>query len=217
MFQQNRTLSIVFYHKHNLTANNNCLCIYIHNQTLTPTSTHTQGNTHMHTNHQLIHITISKLPTLSKTLPLSLSSSFPITLCLALSWFPPPLWQYHCDFHFEQNNPNCIILQLMMMYMTQSLLADFSIRHKKRRFLLLLLRSGPLTATLTLKVAIQFICMTLQPMETCYQLYLISNHVPISVCSLRERGHISKSMYVCVFHDLELLRYVLCCVIERQL
>ena len=39
----------------------------------------------------------------------------------------------------------------------------------------------------------------------------------ISVCRLRERGHISKSVYVCVFNDLELLRYVLRCAIKRQL
>ena len=39
----------------------------------------------------------------------------------------------------------------------------------------------------------------------------------ISVCRLRERGCMSKSVYVHVFHDLELLRYVLCCAIERQL
>ena len=34
----------------------------------------------------------------------------------------------------------------------------------------------------------------------------------ISVCRLRERGRMSKSVY-----DLELLRYVLHCAIERQL
>ena len=39
----------------------------------------------------------------------------------------------------------------------------------------------------------------------------------ISVCRLRERGRMSKSGYVRVFHDLELLRYVLSCAIERQL
>ena len=39
----------------------------------------------------------------------------------------------------------------------------------------------------------------------------------ISVCRLRERGRMSKSVYVRVFHDLELLSYVLRCVIERQL
>ena len=39
----------------------------------------------------------------------------------------------------------------------------------------------------------------------------------ISVCRLRERGHTSKSVYVRVFHDLELLRYVLHCVIKRAL
>ena len=39
----------------------------------------------------------------------------------------------------------------------------------------------------------------------------------ISVCRLRERGRMSKSVYVRVVHDLELLRYVLRCAIERQL
>ena len=39
----------------------------------------------------------------------------------------------------------------------------------------------------------------------------------ISVCRLRERGHMSKSVYVHAFHDLESLRDVLRCVIERQL
>ena len=39
----------------------------------------------------------------------------------------------------------------------------------------------------------------------------------ISVCRLRERGRMSKSVYVRVFHDLELLRYVLPCATERQL
>ena len=40
----------------------------------------------------------------------------------------------------------------------------------------------------------------------------------ISVCRLRERGRMSKSVDVRVFYDLELLRYVLSrCVIERQL
>ena len=39
----------------------------------------------------------------------------------------------------------------------------------------------------------------------------------ISECRLRERGRMSKSVYVRVFHDLELLRYVLRCAIERQL
>ena len=46
-----------------------------------------------------------------------------------------------------------------------------------------------------------------------YQHYII----PISVCRWRERGHMSKSVYVRVFHDLELLRYVLRCAIEQQL
>ena len=36
----------------------------------------------------------------------------------------------------------------------------------------------------------------------------------ISVCRLRGRGCMSKRVYVSVFHDLELLRYVLCCVIK---
>ena len=39
----------------------------------------------------------------------------------------------------------------------------------------------------------------------------------ISACRLRERGRMSKSVYVRVFHDLELLRYVLRCAIKRQL
>ena len=37
-----------------------------------------------------------------------------------------------------------------------------------------------------------------------------------SVCRLRERGRMSKSVYVRVFHDLELLRCVRC-AIGRQL
>ena len=39
----------------------------------------------------------------------------------------------------------------------------------------------------------------------------------ISVCRLGERGRMSKSVYVRVVHDLELLRYVLRCAVERQL
>ena len=39
----------------------------------------------------------------------------------------------------------------------------------------------------------------------------------ISVCRLRKRGRMSKSVNVRVFHDLELLRSVLRCAIERQL
>ena len=39
----------------------------------------------------------------------------------------------------------------------------------------------------------------------------------ISVYRLRERGRMSKSVYVRVFNDFELLRYVLRCAIERQL
>ena len=41
--------------------------------------------------------------------------------------------------------------------------------------------------------------------------------IPVSVCRLREMGRMSKSVYVRVFHDLELLRYVLRCAIKRQL
>ena len=41
--------------------------------------------------------------------------------------------------------------------------------------------------------------------------------VPTKVCRLRERGRMTKSVYVPVFYDLELLRYVLRCAIERQL
>ena len=39
----------------------------------------------------------------------------------------------------------------------------------------------------------------------------------ISACRLRERRRMSKNVYVPVVHDLELLRYVLRCAIERQL
>ena len=39
----------------------------------------------------------------------------------------------------------------------------------------------------------------------------------ISVCILRERGRMSKSVYVRVVHDLELLRYIFRFGIERQL
>ena len=39
----------------------------------------------------------------------------------------------------------------------------------------------------------------------------------ISVCRLRERGRMSKRLYVRVVQDSELLRYVLRCAIERQL
>ena len=39
----------------------------------------------------------------------------------------------------------------------------------------------------------------------------------MSVCRLRERGRMSKSVYVSVVQYLELLRYVLRCAIERQL
>ena len=42
----------------------------------------------------------------------------------------------------------------------------------------------------------------------------------VSACRLRDRGRMhdmSQSVYVRVFNDLELLRYVLRCAIERQL
>ena len=42
-------------------------------------------------------------------------------------------------------------------------------------------------------------------------------HVFHDLESLRERGRMSKSVYVRVFHDLESSRYVLRCAIERQL
>ena len=37
------------------------------------------------------------------------------------------------------------------------------------------------------------------------------------ISSLRERGRMSKSVYVRQVYDLELLKYVLRCAIERQL
>ena len=54
-------------------------------------------------------------------------------------------------------------------------------------------------------------------MSSCRQeLVTVTNFgFAISVYRLRDRG--SKGVYVRVFHDLELLRYVLCCAIERQL
>ena len=39
----------------------------------------------------------------------------------------------------------------------------------------------------------------------------------ITVCRLREKGRMFKSVYVRMVRDLELLRYVLRCAIERQL
>ena len=39
----------------------------------------------------------------------------------------------------------------------------------------------------------------------------------ITVCRLREKGRMFKSVYVRMVHDLELLRYVLRYAIERQL
>ena len=38
----------------------------------------------------------------------------------------------------------------------------------------------------------------------------------ISVCRLREMGRMSKSVYVRVFHDLELLRYVCSSLCDRM-
>ena len=49
--------------------------------------------------------------------------------------------------------------------------------------------------------------------EVIWGLLLLS----ISVCRLSERGRMSKSVYVRGVHDLELLRYVLRCAIEREL
>ena len=53
--------------------------------------------------------------------------------------------------------------------------------------------------------------------KALFQVILGLLELSISVCRLRERGHMFKSVYVCVVHDLELLRYVLRCVIEQQL
>ena len=59
--------------------------------------------------------------------------------------------------------------------------------------------------------------------ESFYVLVRQRKHYPgnfefaVSVCRLRERGRMSKSVYVRVVYDLELLRYVLRCAIERQL
>ena len=39
----------------------------------------------------------------------------------------------------------------------------------------------------------------------------------IRVRRLREEGHMSKSVHVCVFYDLELLRYGLSSAIKQQL
>ena len=50
--------------------------------------------------------------------------------------------------------------------------------------------------------------------KALFQVILGLLELSISVCRLRERGHMFKSVYVCVVHDLELLRYVLHCVIE---
>ena len=53
--------------------------------------------------------------------------------------------------------------------------------------------------------------------KTLFQVISSLLLLSISVCRLRERGRMSKSVYVRVVHDLELLRYVLRCAIERQL
>ena len=44
--------------------------------------------------------------------------------------------------------------------------------------------------------------------KVLFQLILVLLLLSINVCRLRERGHMSKSVYVRVVHDLELLRYV---------
>ena len=53
--------------------------------------------------------------------------------------------------------------------------------------------------------------------KAVFQVILGLLQLSISVCRLRERGCMSKSVYVHVVHDLELLWYVLCCEIEQQL
>ena len=53
--------------------------------------------------------------------------------------------------------------------------------------------------------------------KALFQVIWVLLLLSISVCRLRERGCMSKSVYVHVVHDLELLRYVLHCAIERQL
>ena len=53
--------------------------------------------------------------------------------------------------------------------------------------------------------------------KALFQIILGLLSLSISVCRLRERGCMSKSGYVHVVHDLELLRYVLRCVIKWQL
>ena len=53
--------------------------------------------------------------------------------------------------------------------------------------------------------------------KTLFQVILGLLLVSISICRLRERGCMSKSVYVRMVHDLELLRYGLRCAIERQL
>ena len=53
--------------------------------------------------------------------------------------------------------------------------------------------------------------------ESFYILVVGNFGFAVSVCRLRERGHMPKSVYVRVVHDLALLRYVLRCTIEQQL
>ena len=53
--------------------------------------------------------------------------------------------------------------------------------------------------------------------ESFYVLVVGNFGFAVSVCRLRERGRMSKSVYARVVHDLELLRYVLRCVIKQQL
>ena len=107
--------------------------MHIHTQPDTHTYIHTYSrkHTHAHQSPTQIHITISKLPVSLKNSP---SESLPPSP-LPFAWLSPdsPLLCDHTIVtHFEQNNPNCIILQLMMMYMAQSLLTNFSIRHIKK-------------------------------------------------------------------------------------
>ena len=73
------------------------------------------------------------------------------------------------------------------------------------------LRSGSVTETHRERVCIMAVVVV-----DCFSIALFDCY-SISVCRLRERGRMSKSVYVRVFHDLELLRYVLRCEIERQL
>ena len=56
-------------------------------------------------------------------------------------------------------------------------------------------------------------CITDVIVVGCFYIVLFVCY-SISVCRLRQRGQMSKSVYVRVFHDFELLRYVLRCAIE---